>query len=186
MRMDIGNPPGKRDSLGDAINWVTLLDVVPEEEELHVISEDGDFYSQLDDKKINPFLSEEWSKKKKSSIRLYRTLSEFMTEHYDGVALSFDQEKRGFIEDLLESGSFATTHSIISKISQYGYFSLEEARAVLDAAVENNQVGMIVTDPDLSDFITKSISPHKDNLTEQKHKDILDEVKADRAEKEKV
>lgn len=30
MRMDIRNPPGKDGSIGDAINWLLLLDSVPE------------------------------------------------------------------------------------------------------------------------------------------------------------
>ncbi|BDD89183.1 PIN domain-containing protein [Desulfofustis limnaeus] len=184
MRMEIGNPPGKQGSLGDAINWVTLLDAVPENEPIHIISEDGDFYSVLDDKVINPFLEEEWRSSKNSGIRVYRTLSEFMTEHFDGVALSFDQEKRALIDDLAESGSFARTHSLIARLNQYGYFSLEEARLILDAAASNGQVGMIVTDYDVSDFLAKAVLPHRDNLHDAEYQGILDDVAAEQAERE--
>ncbi|MDO8789801.1 MAG: PIN domain-containing protein [Sulfuritalea sp.] len=48
MRMALGNPPGKNGSIGDAVNWMALIDAVPDGENLHVISEDGDFYSTLD------------------------------------------------------------------------------------------------------------------------------------------
>lgn len=183
MRIEVGNPPGKKDSLGDAINWVTLLSAVPENEPLHIISEDGDFYSLLDDKVINPFLEEEWRSAKNSDVRVYRTLSEFMTEHFAGVALSFDQEKRALIDDLAESGSFARTHSLIASLNQYGYFSLEEARLILDAAASNSQVGMIITDYDVSDFLAKAALPHRDNLTDAEYQQILDDVVAEQAER---
>ena len=51
MRVGLGNPPKKKkdDSLGDAINWILLLQSVPEGEDVHVISGDGDFYSVLDE-----------------------------------------------------------------------------------------------------------------------------------------
>lgn len=175
-RMEIGNPPGKKDSLGDAINWVTLLDAVPEKQTLHIISEDGDFYSLLDECAINPFLAEEWKSLKQSEVRVYRTLSEFMKEHFDGVALSFDEAKRSLIEELSESGSFAETHRIVAGLNQYGYFSLEEARLLLDAAAGNGQVGMIVTDTDVSDLIAKAAIPHRGALRETAHQEILREV----------
>ena len=41
----IGNPPGKKDSLGDQINWECLLAGVPKGTELHIVSKDGDFAS---------------------------------------------------------------------------------------------------------------------------------------------
>ena len=173
MRMDIGNPPGKRGSIGDAINWLLLLQAVPNGQDLHIISEDGDFYSALDETAINPFLEEEWRQKKGSSVRVYRTLSEFMKEHFDGVALSFDQEKRALIGALVDSGSFAATHAIIASLNNYGYFSLEEARAILDAADRNNQVGMIITDQDISDFLAKAVLPHRANLEKPAHQEIL-------------
>ena len=45
MRVAIGNPPGKNNSIGDAINWILLLQSVPNNEDLHIISEDADYYS---------------------------------------------------------------------------------------------------------------------------------------------
>jgi len=181
MRMDIGNPPGKRGSIGDAINWLLLLEAVPKGQDLHIISEDGDFYSILDDGAINPFLEEEWREKKQSSVRVYRTLSAFMKEHFDGVALSFDQEKRALIDELADSPNFAATHALIAALNTYGYFSLEEARAILDAADRNNQVGMIITDEDISDFLVKAVLPHRANLETTAHQEIMDIVMADRA-----
>jgi hypothetical protein len=180
-RMDIGNPPGKRGSIGDAINWLLLLEAVPNGQDLHIISEDGDFYSMLDDSAINPFLEQEWREKKQSSVRAYRTLSAFMKEHFDGVALSFDQEKRALIDELVDSPNFAATHGLIAALNRYGYFSLEEARAILDAADRNNQVGMIIADEDISDFLAKAVLPHRANFESAAHQEIMEIVIADQA-----
>ena len=176
MRMDIGNPPGKPGSIGDAINWLVLLEAVPNEQEMHIISEDGDYYSALDEKDINPFLEEEWRDRKQSKVRVYRTLTQFMSTHFDGVALSFDQNKKALIQALVDSRSFARTHSLIADLNDYGYFSLEEARAILDAAESNGQFGMIVTDPDISEFLVKAVLPHRRNLDESSHQGIIDSV----------
>ena len=40
MRTRLGNPPGKSESVGDAMNWETLLIAVPEGTELYLVSED--------------------------------------------------------------------------------------------------------------------------------------------------
>lgn len=185
MRVDIGNPPGKAGSFGDAINWLLLLESVPEGEHLHIISEDGDFYSSFDDNAINPFLQEEWQDKKRSTVRVYKSLTEFMREHYDGVALSFDPEKKEFIDALAESGSFATTHSLVATLDRYGYFSQQEVTAILDIAATNGQVSRILTDYDVSDFIMKIIRPHQANLVDPAHREIIRLVMEEQAERER-
>lgn len=176
MRMAIGNPPGKNGSIGDAINWVVLLSSVPEGEDLHVISEDGDYYSTLNEESVHPFLSEEWSRKKKSNLFVYSTLSEFMEEHFDGVAFSFDKDKEALIEDLRYAGAFAVTHNLVEKLEAYSYFSLKEVKKILDAAIENNQFGWIVTDYDVSDFLNRIAVPYMGNITDGEHIDILQTV----------
>jgi len=176
MRIAIGNPPGKNGSIGDAINWMVLLNSVPDGEDLHVISEDGDFYSSLNESSAHPFLSEEWNAKKKSTLFVYRTLSEFMKEHFDGVAFSFDKNKEMDIDDLKYAGSFAVTHGLIAKLEEYSYFSLREVIKILEAAVENNQFGPIATDFDISDFLNRVAVPHMANITSNDHKEILQSV----------
>ena len=57
--------------MGDAINWEILLQSVPNDEDLHIISDDGDFYSVIDDEKLNSFLENEWKEKKNS---IFQTL----------------------------------------------------------------------------------------------------------------
>lgn len=175
-RVTIGNPPGKNRSIGDAINWLILLNTVPDGEGVHIISADGDFYSPLDDERVHPFLKEEWREEKNSDVYVYRTLSAFLSEHFDGVAFSYDKEKDGLIDDLAETGSFAGTHSIIAKLENYNYFSLKEVERVLEAAIANDQFGWIVTDYDISDFLNRIAVPRRHELNKLEYIEILDNV----------
>lgn len=176
MRLTIGNPPGKSKSIGDAINWTILLQTVPDEEPLHIISEDGDFYSALNEDAVHPFLEEEWRKRKRSSLHVYRTLSAFMKQHFDGVAFAFDRTKDALIDDLSASGSFALTHLLIAKLEGFSYFSLKEVERVLAAACQNGQFGWIVTDPDVSDFLNRVAVPRLGSIGSPEQRAILQRV----------
>ena len=59
QRMLRGSPPGKGKSLGDAINWESLLVSVPQGEDLHLLSADGDYASDLDSSHLSQFLNRE-------------------------------------------------------------------------------------------------------------------------------
>ncbi len=183
MRIAIGNPPGKNSSIGDAINWTILLESVPNKEDLHIISEDGDYFSSLNEDAVHPFLEEEWKKKKNSSLFVYRTLSAFMKEHFDGVAFSFDKTKDGLIDDLNYSGSFERTHQLISKLEAYPYFSLKEVERILTSAEKNTQVGWIVTDLDVSTFLYRVAVPRLASITSEAYRDILQKVIDDQDER---
>lgn len=187
MRLAIGNPPGKAGSIGDAINWTVLLQTVPDGEPLHVISEDGDFYSTLNEDAAHPFLEEEWQTCKKSSLHVYRTLSAFMKEHFDGVAFPFDRAKEALIDDLATSANFANTHHLVAKLEAFSYFSAKEVERIMAAAVENDQFSWIVTDSDVSDFLNRVAVPRLGNLTDLEQtallKKVIDEQR-ERAERE--
>ncbi|WP_018141749.1 PIN domain-containing protein [Thioalkalivibrio sp. ALJ7] len=183
MRSALGNPPGKNDSIGDAINWALLLGSVPDGQDVHIISEDGDFYATLDDQRAHPFLTEEWERVKGARLFVYRTLSGFMSEHFDGVAFSFDKDKEALIEELFDSGSFAQTHNIVAKLENYRYFSAKEVIRILDAAVANNQFGGIITDYDVSDFLNRVAVPHMDNITSAEHRRTIEIVIEERRER---
>lgn len=184
MRMALGNPPGKNASIGDAVNWLALLEAIPAGENLHVISEDGDFYSTLDENRPHPFLKQEWKDKKQGDLIVYRTLSSFLKEHFDGVAFSYDKSKEALIDSLSESGSFAETHNLIAKLEQFGYFSLKEVQRILAAAISNNQFGWIVDDNDVYDFLKRVAIPRMANLTDQDQIDLLQKMLAYKAEQE--
>ena len=183
-RMSIGNPPGKNGSIGDSINWIILLDSVENGKDLHIISADGDFYSKLYEELPDPFLTQEWEEKKKSKLFVYRTLSVFMKKHFDGVAFSFDSNKEILIDNLNCSGSFATTHQLISKLESYPYFSLREVQAILDAAKNNGQFGGIITDYDILDFLGRIAVPRINSIKDESHKELLNEVIVAQKERE--
>lgn len=183
MRLAIGNPPGKSGSIGDAINWTILLRKVPDGEPLHIISEDGDFYSSLNEAAAHPFLEEEWRTRKKSSLYVYRTLSAFMKLHFDGVAFPFDRTKDSLIDDLLTAGSFAHTHQLVAKLEAFSYFSLNEVERILGAAVENDQFGLIVTDHDVSDFLNRIAVPRLASSTSTEQKEMVQKVVVEQRER---
>lgn len=176
QRVALGNPPGKNGSMGDAINWLILLDSVEDKQDLHVITEDTDFYSTLSDDRPHPFLAGEWQRTKHATLFVYRTLAAFTDKHFDGVAFSFDSGKEALIEELRHSGSFAETHQLITKLEFHGYYSAKEADRILEAAAQNSQVGSIVTDYDVSDFLNRIAVPHRGAIDTTEHRQVLDAV----------
>ncbi len=178
MRMEIGNPPGKNGSIGDAINWILLLHNVPSGENMYLITEDSDFYSSIDESEINPFLLSEWKAAKNSAVRGYRSLRDFIKDHFDGIQISLDPAKKALLDALEASGSFKTTHALIAQINKYKYFSLEEAKAILDASDSNPQFGMIIEDPDVLEFLQMAVLPHKDKLVKEGYKETIDAILA--------
>ncbi|NWC97324.1 hypothetical protein HX869_01170, partial [Pseudomonas sp. P7779] len=70
--------------------------------------------------------------------------------------LAFLKQKDEAIEQLIESGSFSTTHFVISKLTKYiGHFDDSDAAKLFTAALENAQVGWIISDDDVYDFYVK-------------------------------
>ena len=61
LRSELGDPPGKKGSIGDAIHWQSLLS--SDALSIDIVSLDADFASALDSNKISAFLHEEWKSK---------------------------------------------------------------------------------------------------------------------------
>lgn len=186
MRMDLGNPPGKNGSLGDAINWCILLEKVPSGEDLHLISADGDFYSKLDEIEPNPVLLAEWKHQKSSNLYVYRELSKFLKENFDGVAFSYDKNKYELINSLYKVPNFTATHHIVAELEKFSYFSLSEVENILQAAKENGQFGRIVTDYDVSDFLNRIAVPRMSEIKDEKYLEILQNVVQEQEIRSKV
>lgn len=77
-RYHLGNPPGKNNSYGDAINWEILLENVPKRQPLYFIGNDSDHLSPMDKAQFSDFLSQEWKRKKGSSVILFNSILEFL------------------------------------------------------------------------------------------------------------
>lgn len=158
MRYRIGNPPGKDNKYGDAINWECLLQAVPNNEDLYFISSDKDYRSEIYDSKINPFLENEWKCKKRSNIFFYTNLVPFLNEHFKDIQLKTEQEKQELIERLQGSHNFECTHGIIAMLSKHTGWTDTQIEALCAAAENNDQIGRIMGDIDVLSFYSSLLS----------------------------
>ena len=163
-RVQLGNPPGKAGSLGDALNWEALLGAVAPNEDLHFVTDDRDFASPLNDHSMNPFLLSEWRTAKSSSLWFYRSLSAFFKDHYPNIKLAMETEKDTLIQQLGSSPSFAWTHSIVAGLAKHVDFTPEQAAGIVNAAMTNNQVAWICQDPDVKDLVSRVVEAHKSEM----------------------
>ena len=85
QRMQKGNPPGKPGSVGDQYNWEFLLHNIPELEDLHIVSKDGDYSSGLNTGRPHPFLEKEWKQKKNANLHVYSELRPFLDRYLTGL-----------------------------------------------------------------------------------------------------
>lgn len=161
VRQQIGNPPGKKDSLGDAINWEWLIVSVPDSEDLNIVSGDGDFESVLTSGIVKDFLKREWQSIKRSEIRLFKGLPELLKEYFPDIKLSDDIDKKDAIMKLESSYNFSATHAAIAKLNKYDEFNENEQLRLVNAFIENQQVNRILGDEDVFEFANKLLGQIK-------------------------
>lgn len=156
IRTDLGNPPGKPRSVGDAVIWETLLDSVPPQEEFCLISYDKDFQSSYNPNVLHPFLESEWAEKKGVKPRLFTTLVQ-ASKFLDIRILSTQfQAKEDAIRRFTYSGSFRDTHQNIRDLKDLdGNFTQRQFNRLLMAFPRNNQIGWILMDNDVAQFFWK-------------------------------
>ena len=157
LRSKLGNPPGKKGSIGDAVNWECLLATVPDGQDLFLVSEDNDYKTDLHENNLDLFLSEEWKTKKNSAVHLYTTLVEFLDAHVQEIKLQTEQKKDELIHGLKTSGNFQTTHAIIRSLTDYSEWSNAQIEDLCDAVIDNNQVGWILQDYDVFTFFDTAL-----------------------------
>lgn len=153
IRMQLGNPPGKPGSYGDALNWVQLLGCIPEGEDLYLISGDKDYASKLDEKSLNTFLNQEWNTKKKSQVFFYRTLTEFFKDKYPTIQLASELKQQMAVDAFVNSKSFQAVHMAIRKLKECTDFTQEQLEDMLRASEENDQIRFIKDDSDVGEYI---------------------------------
>jgi len=175
-RRNSGNPPGKSTSLGDQISWECLLEVVPANTDLHIVSQDGDFSSDLIPSDVNPFLADEWKKKNGGQLLLKEQLRPFLKNKFPTIELAIDVEKEEAINGLINSGSFSWTHTQVAKLKPMtGSISWSEADQIFDAGLSNNQISWIGTDSDVRYFYRGLIDKFGDKISAERMA-LLDEV----------
>ena len=147
-----GNPPGKDNKYGDAINWECLLDNVPNGSDLYFVSDDKDYKSKLNPNSFNRFLEHEWMEKKQAHVYFYTNLVSFFSDHVKSIKLQDELEKSKFIKQLIDSPNFVTTHSIIEEMKKYSGWDDSQIRDICFAFVANSQVNWIIEDEDVKSF----------------------------------
>lgn len=148
-----GSPPGKKKStIGDEINWEFLLSDVPNGEDLHLVTLDGDYASPMDPKKANAFLLLEWHEKKSSHLHFYKDLNDFFKLYIPKIKLANQAKLSALISELAASSSFTHTHSIIAKFPDDPEFNDAQILELMNIKTNNSQVGWIEEDPDVASF----------------------------------
>jgi len=172
-RVDLGNPPGKKGSLGDAVNWECLLAAVDDldTDDTYIISSDADYVSKLSEGDIHPYLEREWDKAKASCVFLFRQLSDFFKEQFPTIKLASEVQANLVIHELATSGNFAKTHSVIAKLDKLE-FSLPQVEQLISIPDINSQVGWIISDSDVHHFYSKLHSAYGDQLPEEQRKKL--------------
>ena len=184
-RSDVGNPPGKKDSLGDGINWEWLLEQEIEfwDDELIIISADGDYESELTKGKPREYLLREWKKKNHGcTLVLEKSLTGFLATRFPGIQLAEEIDKIEEIERLENSSNFATTHRAIAALNKYDDFKDAEIRRIVRAYLENSQVAWILGDVDVKTFGRKVVDLAKSPETKEACAELrqrLDELEED-------
>jgi PIN domain len=163
QRLSLGNPPGKSGSLGDRLNWECLLAHIPEDNDLYLLTRDGDFLTSFPTLSPSMFLCNEWSERKRGVIHHFKGIKPFA--NYVDESLVFqpditppfvvDAERTDAINSLACSFNYAQTHAAVANLSPYiEKFSPAEMEDILEAALSNGQVGGIMGDDDVSEFYT--------------------------------
>jgi hypothetical protein len=175
LRRELGNPPGKRGSIGDAVNWELLLDFLPPDH-LFYVTNDSDFYSPLGGDQPLEFLTFEWEAIVSQPIGFVRRLSQLPEEEVPHEILpvedALDDARDDLVAYLQDSGSFAQTHRLIQALRQFPSFTPKQVSGLV-AALANDQVGWIAGDDDVFDFYTLLMRTHSHLLADAERRVLL-------------
>ncbi len=164
LRMGVGNPPGKNNSLGDAINWECLLNIVPDQTDLFLISGDKDYSSPLGDDDLSGFLRDEWERRKQSKIRFYRRLSGFFKDQFPDIGMANSRDRDYLVRELSNSQSLADVQKIVSRLSSYPEFTAGQANGILLAALNNQRVAWSIDDESVRGFLLDIMNRYQQYL----------------------
>jgi rRNA-processing protein FCF1 len=145
LRMSVGNPPGKNNSLGDAINWECLLQVVPDQVDLFLISGDKDYSSPLGDDELSGFLRDEWERRKQSQISFYRRLSSFFKDQFPDIGMANARDRDFLVRELANSQSLADVQKTVTRLSSYPEFTASQVNGIMLATLSNQRVAWSIT-----------------------------------------
>jgi len=126
-RMLKGNPPGKKNSYGDAIIWESILDRWTNEN-LAIVTNDGDWLEKYDKKSLNRFLFQEWQEKAKKRIKVYSSLGKFINNFKKKPIIKKKtikrEEKLGIMANIVQAGiSIKDTASTMGGLASSAYIT---------------------------------------------------------------
>lgn len=172
-RLERSNPPGKDGSLGDRLNWETLLKAVPKGNDVHVVSRDKDFASPLGTNVPNSFLDEEWEVMKEGKMYLYPDLRSFLAQHFPEIKLPSDVAKAFAIKSLAESGSWPATHAAIAQLMPLvADLNAEDSKQLFAALRTNPEIHAIATDEDVKSFYQQLLADHWNVLNKDEYEGV--------------
>jgi hypothetical protein len=157
-------PPGKHDALGDRLAWVALLKAVPAKAELHIISVDGDFASEMNQNEIKPYLQSEWQTKKQGTVKLWKRASQFLAARIPGAISAIEIERTLMVESLEGSANFVTTHALVAEFSDLSHLSPSLVERLGNAILNNSQIRRLRGDEDVKKFISEFLANYRNQL----------------------
>jgi rRNA-processing protein FCF1 len=164
LRMGVGNPPGKNNSLGDAINWECLLNVVPDQIDLFLISGDKDYSSPLGDDELSGFLQDEWERRKQSKICFYRRLSAFFKDKFPDIGMANSRDRDYLVRELSNSQSLADVQKIVARLNSYPEFTAGQANGILLATLNNQRVAWSIDEDHIRRFLLDIMTRYQQYL----------------------
>jgi hypothetical protein len=164
-RTQIGNPPGKRGSMGDAVNWECLLSSGPDGD-IYFVTDDKDFQSDVSPGNLKVFLANEWEDKKSSKVFLHRRIAMFFAEKFPAIKFAADLEQQLRVDAIVNSNSFDDTHHALSRLAGETDFTDAQVAELVDAAIRNSQIRWISRDSDVHDFFQRLVEANADRLDE--------------------
>jgi predicted nucleic acid-binding protein len=164
LRYDLGNPPGKNKSYGDALNWESLLEKVENGNDLYFIADDKDYFSEINNSSFNTFLLNEWAKIKGTKIKFYKTLSDFFKDVFPDIKLATELEKDLLISELDASPNFYTSRRLLQKLSKLDSFSSEQANQIISSSLTNTQIYWISEDEDINDILYTFVESNTEKI----------------------
>jgi hypothetical protein len=173
LRFDLGNPPGKNKSYGDALNWESLLENVEDGNDIYFIADDKDYFSEINNSNFNAFLLNEWLKRKNTKIKFYKTLSDFFKDVLPDIKLATELEKDLLISELDSSLNFYTSRNILKKLSKLDSFSCEQINQIITSSINNTQVLWISEDLDINEYLYNYIETYSDKIDAELLKEFL-------------
>lgn len=175
-------PPRKNDagsSIGNAINWESVKKFSPNGD-IHIISEDGDYRDSINNPNdtVKYYLGNEWFKDKNGKVYLYNNLNAFFERKFSSYNFVIDENKQQWIEKLIDSGSFATTHRAIEELFKYssGDFSIREVNEIFNAYLNNQQIRLILSDEDVSSFADFIVKEKEDKVNIQLFEEVFAQI----------